>query len=398
MFEIWSPGRLPMLACALILGSAGAAPTPYIPASPDSVVESLPQRMALPTRSNDPATSRQQRISEARKHALALLEQGLHSGDARYLGYAMAQLNPFLDQGRGRAPQQLLLPLAMAQQARHQFIAALETLNTLLRRRPDDRQARLARATLLQVTGQPVVARQDCLWLRSRSTPLASATCQANSALFTGELPKAYRELRLAMGRATQRDQPLMPWALRSLAHLAEASGDPGTAQLALDDANTLQPNDVRTLSALADLLLRQQRPQRVLELIEAGQASPQLVLRRAIATRQLGRSVPPEILERLLGLHQDAALRGDELHLRDAALLHLELLDDPVTALALARANWEVQREFADTWLLLEAARRSVSTRQVTLVLAWMDRLGNSDRRLDRLRQQLQREQSNAA
>jgi len=49
--------------------------------------------------------------------------------------------------------------------------------------------------------------------------------------------------------------------------------------------------------------------------------------------------------------------LRGDSVHRRDEARFTLSLLGDPAAALALARANWEVQREPADARLLLDAA-----------------------------------------
>ena len=49
---------------------------------------------------------------------------------------------------------------------------------------------------------------------------------------------------------------------------------------------------------------------------------------------------------------------RGDTVHRREEARYALEVEDDPARALALARANFAVQKEPADVRLLADAAR----------------------------------------
>jgi hypothetical protein len=65
--------------------------------------------------------------------------------------------------------------------------------------------------------------------------------------------------------------------------------------------------------------------------------------------------------------------LRGDVSHRREEARFTLHLLSKPQEALPLATANWAVQREPADTRLLLEAALAAGAPSAATPVLDWL-------------------------
>ena len=52
------------------------------------------------------------------------------------------------------------------------------------------------------------------------------------------------------------------------------------------------------------------------------------------------------------------ARSRGDSVHRREEARFRLTIAHDAAGALALARTNWNVQREPADRRVLVEAAR----------------------------------------
>ncbi|MCB1800957.1 MAG: hypothetical protein KDI82_04630 [Gammaproteobacteria bacterium] len=379
------------LFAVLLAGKASVAAEPYIPEDPQAVVARLPASLVRMAPEGRDGLQGPQRMARVRDASLAYVEEGLRSGDARYFGYALALLNPLLSDTR--VPTELLLPLAMVQQARHEFGQALANLADLLQRRPGDLQAWLMRATVLQVTGDPLLAKNDCIKLAVRGSPLLGSTCLAGSAVMTADLPRAYRSLQRAMQSATEPDRTMLPWALRSLAGLAEASGEVDAALQALDQAQAIAPDDVRTLTARADLLLRMQQPAQVLQMIVADNPVPQLSLRREIAAKHLGREVDPVVLDQLREMHESAVRRGAELHQREAALLYLELLERPVEALRLAQENWRTQREFADAWLVLESARRAGREDGAADVLAWMRDLGNADRRLESLRQSLFRE-----
>jgi hypothetical protein len=65
--------------------------------------------------------------------------------------------------------------------------------------------------------------------------------------------------------------------------------------------------------------------------------------------------------------------LRGDNSHRREHGRFALDLLNRPSDALALAEANWEVQREPWDARLLLEAALAAGAPSAARPVLDWL-------------------------
>jgi hypothetical protein len=84
------------------------------------------------------------------------------------------------------------------------------------------------------------------------------------------------------------------------------------------------------------------------------------------------------------------ARLRGDTTHRADEARFHLRLLGDGPGALALARANYAVQREPRDARILLEAALSVRDAGAARAALDWLLTSGFEDPRLRQLGQQL--------
>ena len=66
------------------------------------------------------------------------------------------------------------------------------------------------------------------------------------------------------------------------------------------------------------------------------------------------------------------ARQRGDSLHRREEARFRLARVGDAQGALALARANWDVQREPADRRILVDAARAVGDAATPAAVEAW--------------------------
>ena len=92
-----------------------------------------------------------------------------------------------------------------------------------------------------------------------------------------------------------------------------------------------------------------------------ATQRNDALLLRIALAEQRLPDHAADFAAHRAdLAARFDAARRrGDSLHRREEARFRLTMLGDAAGALALARANWDVQREPADR-RILERVRRS--------------------------------------
>jgi hypothetical protein len=101
------------------------------------------------------------------------------------------------------------------------------------------------------------------------------------------------------------------------------------------------------------------------------------LLLRLAIAAKAVD-DPKRDALARELGARFDAArARGDTSHRKEESRYALALQGQPERALALARANYEQQRELADARILLEAALAARQRAAAQQVLQWMQASG---------------------
>jgi hypothetical protein len=133
--------------------------------------------------------------------------------------------------------------------------------------------------------------------------------------------------------------------------------------------------------TALADLLLADGRAAEARRLLAGETAADPLLLRLAIAETRLGH--PDRDAHRALLADRFAAarLRGDAArHRREEALFALAVDDRPADALALALANWQVQREPADARLLAEAAVAAGQPQALAPLTTWITETGFRD------------------
>ena len=363
---------------ATIAGAPGARP--FVPESDDVVVERLPEK-------GDYALSELKRLRVAlaknpRSLDLALpvarraLDAARSRGDPRFLGQAQAALSPWWD-GDDVAAAALLLR-ATLKQSQHDFAGALADLDILLVREPAMAQARLTRATVLGVVGRYADARRDCERLRGGASALVVAACDAVPASLSGEADAAYNALlRALVMRGGSTD--VREWALTLAAEIAARRGDSSRAEQHFAAALELNPRDAYLKAAYADFLLDGNRPADVVALLEADARSDALLLRLAIAERRLPdrRDAFAAHRQDLRGRFEAAARRGDNVHRREEARYRLDIEDDAAAAVALARANWMVQREPADVVILLDAARAANDTDALRVANAWLSAHG---------------------
>jgi Tfp pilus assembly protein PilF len=359
------------IAFALFAAVAAHA-APYIPASGQQVVETLPRR-------GDPVQQELRRLRSqlnAAPNDLALattlarryIAIGRGETDPRYLGYAQAVLAPWW--WLSAPPPQVRLLRATLLQSTHQFQPALEDLTAVLAADPGNAQAWLTRATVQTVQGDYASATASCARLSTLSTELVTVTCIANIGAVTGRALKSEQLLDLTLERSSNAPAELQLWALTLLAEMAQRRDDKSVAEARYKRALTMAPRDSYLLGAYADFLLEQQRPREVLAMLDDQTRIDALLLRRALALQQMGRSVAADVRE--LAARFDAAMqRGDTVHQREQARFELKLRNDPATALALARKNWAVQKEPADIRIYLEAALRARDTARP--VLDWV-------------------------
>jgi hypothetical protein len=342
-----------VLALLLALPLAAWA-EPFVPKDDAEAVQRLPYRIDAAERQRRVALARDPaQLPLASAAARAALQRARVHGDPRELGVAQAALAPWWLQAD--APADVVLLRARVQQARHAFDAAGAELRALLARPdlpPEQRaQALLDAAALHQLRAELPEARALCEQLQPLA-PLPAAACLAELASLSGQATAAARALAaLSPGRS------MPPWLALMRAELAERLGD-DVAAPSLYRTALAGEDSVYTRAAFADWLLAHRRSAAALALVEDSPDadSDALLLRRAIALRQLGRdaSAPAALLrERLAG----ADRREPGGHAREQARFALDVSGDPRAALRLARLNWAQQREPADALLLLRAA-----------------------------------------
>ena len=112
------------------------------------------------------------------------------------------------------------------------------------------------------------------------------------------------------------------------------------------------------------------------------------LLLRLALAEAQLPEAQASFDAHRadLAARFAASRQRGDTVHRREEARFRLELERDAAGALALARANWQVQREPADLRILVESARAAGDSAALRIATDWIAANRLEDRRLGAL------------
>ena len=369
--------------------SVPAIAAPFVPTSDSQVLE------RLPFTPNDPAvrdlrslhsqlTHEPENLPLALRLAQGYLELGRVTGDPRYAGYAQAALAPWwrLEQ----APQAVMVLRATLRQRLHQFDAALADLATVLKTHPRNVQARLTRATVLQVQAVYEGAREECRALQNLTQELVWAACLTSVNGATGQLRESYRQLRAALDRYPNAQPGLQSWVLASLAEMGARAGMVREAEAHFGAALALDAADNYLLCAYADFLLDFDRSQEVVALLRDKTRADPLLLRYALALQAQNSKELPAQVEQLRDRFEASRLRGDRVHLREEARFTLHLLNAPQAALTLAQENWQVQKEPADVRILLEAALAADDAGAVDAVKEWLKNSQLEDVQLQRI------------
>lgn len=382
------PLRHRLLGLAAALLSAPAPAAPYVPTSTDAALETVAPagdpveaelgrlRAALDAAPGDPVL--------AARYARLAIERGRALGDPRYYGRADAGLAHW--HGATRVPPAIRVLRATLLQQRHAFSEALAELDLALAEEPRNTQALLTRATVYQVQGRLPEALADCRALAGHVPPAFALLCAASANAIGG---KAAQALAVAAHvEATEPDTAARLWALtlqaETLARLGRNDDAERAFEAALGAMRVAGQTDFYLLAAHADFLLDTGRPAQVAELLKPYPATDGLLLRQARATRA------PALREQLARRFAASRERGDAPHAREEAWFALHLDEAPQRALALARANWNEQREPADARLLLEAALRTGDRAAARPVLDWITATGIEDVTLAALRDRI--------
>jgi hypothetical protein len=146
-----------------------------------------------------------------------------------------------------------------------------------------------------------------------------------------------------------------------------------------------LDKSDNYLLAAYSDFLLDRGRPREVVALLRDKTRIDPLLLRYAMALKDIGSSECATAIAQLRDRFEASRMRGDKVHLREEAMFTLHLLEDPTTALRLAQQNWLVQKEPADIRILLESASAASDAATLSTARAWVAETKFEDAKIER-------------
>lgn len=375
------------VALLLLAVARAVLAAPHVPASDDAVVATLPaggrarspELRALQAAALQRPEDLRAAVALARHH-VAL---GRATGDPRHAGHAQAALARWWK--LADPPEEVRLVRAILAQREHRFDAALADLDAILARRPGQAQARLTRATLLQVRGQWPEAARECERLPPQVPHAYVAACALSVAALSGDPWTAYGTLAVVRDGVSPDDTDALAWLDGLLAEMAERAGRDREAEARYRAALAAAPGDPYLVGAYADFLLDRRRDREAFDLTLAGRAADPVLLRHAIAAKRVGHASAGDTASQLRDRFEASLRRGERVHQREEARAALELRGDAADALRLARENWAVQKEPADAIVLLSAALAAGDAMSIGTVRDFMAASGLRDVRLDR-------------
>lgn len=373
-----------------IAWSAGI--TPYVPDSPDIVLQKVPSV-------TDPRVRRFEQLRvEARQHpkdmkralklARAYIDYGRATGDARFLGRALAVIDPWMQQKP--APIPVLVVHATILQSRHFFKASRDELQDILKRDPGNLQAWLTLATVAMVQGDYALGNKSCVHVATFGGDYMGSLCSAELRSLTGHAGQAYALLSLI-----EHPGPKAPVALRAyveglMADSAKRLGRVKAADTHYRKALQLTPGDNFLLADYGDFLLDQGRPKAAAELVKDYIQSDTSFMRQVFAEAALGSPRTAQDIKEMAARFAAMEKRGTHVYRREQARFVLYLQHDPQRALGLAEENWTVQRAPKDMRIYMEAALAVDKPEAARPVLALLSKSRLQDPPVNRLEKKI--------
>jgi hypothetical protein len=329
-------------------------------------------------------------LQQPQNHALAAqlarryIDEARAQGDPRLAGQALAVLRPWPD--AATAPIDVLLMQATVEQYLHEFDGAAARLERLLARDARQPQAWLTLATIRRVQGRYADSDRACAQLAALRVALHAAACRAENDALRGDFASARTSLQRLLAAAGL-DGSTRNWLLTTLAELEDRALRPAAAEAAYRAA-LAAADDGYTLTAYADFLIAQGRPDAALRLLQDRPRSDAVLLRLALAGNAAHAPQGGRDADEMRARIAQATLRPDaqNVHAREQAMFALRVDRDAARALVLARENVRQQREPIDLLVLAQAARAANQAAAAQEVERLRQGMGLHDRRLDAL------------
>jgi tetratricopeptide (TPR) repeat protein len=369
---------LTFLGMLLVTTSASAAlAQPYTPQDDNVVLQRIPSGIDPRVRVFDAlraqSLAQPNNLQIAEKLSRVYIDYGRTTGDARYLGRALAVIAPWLQQNS--VPTSILLLKATILQSRHLFQDARTILEEVLKADPDNGQAWLTLASVEQVQGNLDKARHACAHLMGSIDTLITAGCIGGLNAVNGHASDGYKVIQLLLAQEPNESPEIRSWAQGLLADAARYGGDDKSADMHYQAALQLTPGDNFLLADYGDFLLDLNKPRAVIDLLENYRQSDTSFLRLVLAEAMLKLPQTDTDIQEMATRFRDLELRGDsQLYAREQARFVLDLRHDPANALLLAQKDWTIQRAPEDARIYLEAALASGTPAAAAPVLEFLE------------------------
>lgn len=362
--------------------------TPYIPASDDVVLQRVPDTADPHVREFEKLSARARANPADRalaiKVAKAYIDYGRSTGDARFIGRALAPITPWL--GAKPVPVDVLIVHATILQSRHQFAAARDELTAALKREPGNAQGWLTLATVNMVQGRFDDARDNCVHATNAGGTYLGIVCNGDLLSLTGQAAKGYRLLGLIEDGGPQIPLAISAYVEGLLADAAVRMGRRDDADRHYREGLALTPGDNFLLADYADFLLDDKRYRDVITQLSPHTDSDTSFLRLVQARAALKQPGAQADIQAMADRFAAMDGRGSHLYRREQAGFVLHLLHQPQAALALAQENWQVQKAPKDVRILLETALAAGQPAAARPALDFLGRTGLQSPTIDRL------------
>ena len=301
-------------------------------------------------------------------------------GDPRYVGYADAVMARF-DQSMSPA---VLAMRGQLRQYRHDFEGALADFSNALKSDPQFASAHAWRGAIFLVQANYPEADGECEALQRLGRSALFGACIGMVRAYSGQLEAGSAALQRALNEANDIGNRL--WLLTRLGEVAAWRGQFDKADQYYRSALALGLDDGYLLAAWSDFLLDQKRPAEVVKWLANWEASDGLLLRLAMAETALKLPSAKAHVQALADRFAVAKARGDTTHRAEEARYELQLAGNAAASLAVAVANYKVQREPRDARPLLEAAIAAKDAAAAQPVRDWLQSSGFEDAHLRQL------------
>jgi thioredoxin-like negative regulator of GroEL len=372
--------------------SAQDRTTPFIPASDSAVLQLVPPatdpRVRQFNQLRNDFSAHPHDAAKAVRLAQAYIDYGRSTGDARYLGRAMAVIAPFM--ASPMPPIPIMLVHATIQQSRHFFQDSREELTQILKRDPGNVQALLTLATVAMVQGDHDLANHLCVDLTNEAGNFMGMICTASLRGLSGESAQAYALLSYVQDPGPKAPPAINAWIQGLMGDTAARMGRTDLADAHFKKALQWTPGDNFLLADYGEFLIDQGRYQDAINLVGNDSQSDTSFLVLVTAEKALGVPKAKVDIAEMDARFQSMDQRGDHVFLREEASYMLHVEHDPKMALSLAEQNWKEQRAPKDVRVYLEAALAINDAATAKPALDFIDRTHLKDVIIDPLVAQL--------